>query len=67
MTDLFPTIRGEVKDEYGEEGDAHAGDDEVDSVEESLPPHGYVEGDVEVRLVTAGVELHVPYGRHWRD
>ena len=33
------------------------------SVEQGLPPHGDVEGDVEVRLVTAGVELDIPLGR----
>ena len=27
---LFSTVRGEVEDEDGEEGDAHAGDDQVD-------------------------------------
>ena len=59
---LLPTVRREVEDEYGEEADAHAGNDEVDGVEEGLPPHGDVEGDVEVRLVTAGVELDVPLG-----
>ena len=60
---LLSAVRREVEDEDGEEADAHAGDDEVDSVEEGLPPHGDVEGDVEVRLVTAGVELDVPLGR----
>ena len=29
-------------------------------VEKCFPPHGDVEGDVQVRLVTAGVELDVP-------
>ena len=60
QTDLLPTVRREVEHEDGEEADAHAGDDEVDGVEESLPPHGDVEGDVQVGLVAAGVELHIP-------
>ena len=29
-------------------------------VEQGLPPHGDVEGDVEVGLVAARVELHIP-------
>ena len=60
QSDLLPTVRREVEHEDGEEADAHAGDDEVDGVEEGLPPHGDVEGDVQVGLVTARVELHVP-------
>ena len=43
---LFPAVRGEVKHQNGEEGDAHAGDDEVDRVEQGLAPHGHVECDV---------------------
>ena len=58
--DLLPGVGGEVEHQHGEEGDAHAGDDEVHGVEQSLPPHGDVEGDVQVGLVTARVELHIP-------
>ena len=29
-------------------------------VEQGLSPHGDIEGDVEVRLVAAGVKLHIP-------
>lgn len=29
---LLPAVRGQVEHEYGEEGDAHAGDDEVDGI-----------------------------------
>ena len=43
---LLPGVGGEVEHQHGEEGDAHAGDDEVHGVEQSLPPHGDVEGDV---------------------
>lgn len=56
---LFPAVGRQVEREDGEEGDAHAGDDDVDGVEESLPPHSDVEGDVQVRLVAARVELLV--------
>ena len=62
--DLLSTVRGEVEHEDGEEADAHAGDDEVDGVEESLSPHGDVEGDVQVGLVAASVVLHVSNGWH---
>ena len=58
--DLLPAVRGQVEDEHGQEGDAHAGDDQVDRVEESLATHSDVEGDVQVGLVAAGVELDVP-------
>ena len=57
---LLAAIGGQVEHEHGEEGDAHAGDDEVHGVEQSLPPHSDVEGDVQVGLVTARVELHIP-------
>ena len=43
---LLSTVRREVEHQHCQEADAHAGDDEVDGVEESLPPHGDVEGDV---------------------
>ena len=46
ISNLFPAVRREVEHQDCEEADAHAGDDEVDGVEESLPPHGDVEGDV---------------------
>ena len=61
---FLSTVRWEVEDQHGEEADAHAGDDEVDSVEEGLPPHGDVEGDVQVGLVTAGVELDISNSEH---
>ena len=47
---LLPAVRGQVEDEYGEEGDAHTGDDQVDRVEERLPPHGQDERDVSQHL-----------------
>ena len=61
---LLPTVRREIEHKYCEEGDAHAGDDQVDCVEERLPPHGDVEGDIQVGLVTARVELDIPLCRH---
>ena len=64
ISNLFPAVRWEVEDQDSEEADAHAGDDEVYGVEESLPPHGDVEGDVQVGLVTAGVELDISNSEH---
>ena len=67
ISNLFPAIRWEVEHQHCEEADAHAGDDEVDGVEEGLPPHGDVEGDVQVGLVTAGVELDISLGRNLQN
>ena len=64
---LLPGVGGEVEHEHCEEGDAHAGDDEVHGVEQGLPPHGDVEGDVQVGLVTARVELHIPGEERMRN
>ena len=38
-TDLFPTVRGQVKGEDRQKGYSHAGDDQVDGVEQSFAPH----------------------------
>ena len=61
---LLPAVRGKIKYKDGQEGDAHAGDDQIDCVEQGLPPHRDVEGDVQVRLVTARVELDIPLSWH---
>ena len=63
-TYFFTAVRRQIKDEDSEEGDAHAGDDEVDGVEKSLSSHRDVEGDIEIRFITASVEFHVAFGRH---
>jgi len=44
--DFLARVRGQVEDQDGEEGDAHARDDQVHSVEQSLPPHHQLERDV---------------------
>ena len=59
---LFSAVRRQVEGEHSEKGDAHAGDDEVDRVEERLASHRHVERDVEVGLVAARVVLDVPDG-----
>ncbi|GFY42263.1 hypothetical protein TNIN_170281 [Trichonephila inaurata madagascariensis] len=64
---LFPGVRGQVEDEDGEPGDAHAGDDEVDGVEERLPAQGDVEGDVRVGLNAARIVTDAPVRRHRHD
>ena len=64
---LLSAVRREVEDEDGEEADAHAGDDEVDSVEQGLAPHSHVEGDVKIGFITAGIIFHVPHRRHLQN
>lgn len=59
-THLFATVRWQVEHEDGEETDAHAGNNQVDRVEESLPTHRYVEGYIQIWLVAARIELLVP-------
>lgn len=56
---LFATVRWQIEHQYGEEANAHAGNDEVHRVEQRLPAHRNVERDVEVRLVAAGVKLFI--------
>lgn len=56
---LLATVAWQVKYQHREKGYPHARYYEVDGVEQSLPSHGDVEGDVEVRLVTTRVKLFV--------
>lgn len=56
---LFSAVRWQVESKNCQEGDAHAGNNDVHSVEQSLPPHRDVECDVQVRLVAACVEFLV--------
>ncbi len=64
---LLAAVRGQIEYKHGEETDAHAGDDEVDGVEERLSSHGDVERDVEVGLLAARVVLDVANGGHLQD
>ena len=45
-TYLLAGIGGQVKCQNSQEGDAHAGDDEVDGVEQRFAAHRDVERDV---------------------
>jgi hypothetical protein len=63
LTHLLAAVRGQIESEYSEEGDAHAGNDDVHSVEERLTAHCDVERDVQVRFIAAGVEFLVPAGQ----
>lgn len=56
---LLATVAWQVKYQHREEGYSHARYYEIDGVKQSLPPHGDVESDVEVRLVTTRVKLFV--------
>ena len=48
---LFPGVCWEIEHEYSEEGYSHAWNDQIDSVEQSLPPHGEDEGYVSQELL----------------
>jgi len=58
---LFSRVGRQVEHEHCQEGDANARDDEVDRVKERLPPHRYVERNVQIRLVAARVKLHISF------
>ena len=60
LTCLLSGVRGKVEDQNSQEGDAHAGNDEVDGVEEGLAAHRNVKRDVQVRFITASIILLVP-------
>lgn len=58
------TVSRQVVDQRGQEGDEHAGDDDVDDVEERLALDDQVEGDVLVLVALGGdVPVGVPLGR----
>lgn len=63
-THLFTAVRRQVERQHGEKTDSHARNDDVDSVEERFPTHRYVKGYVQVRFITARVELFVSKGRN---
>ena len=57
---LLARIRRQVKSQNGQEGDAHARNDEIDGVEERFASHGDVERDVQIGFDTARVEFLTP-------
>lgn len=63
---FFSTIGGKVEHKNGEKRDTHARYNEVHCVEEGFPPHRYVKCDIEVRFITARVELLVPENKKMR-
>ena len=64
---LLATVWRQIEHKDRQEGDAHARDDQVDSVEQRLSTHSDVERDVQVWLVAAGVVLDVAHGRNLED
>jgi hypothetical protein len=66
-THLLAAVRWQIEHQYSEEGDAHAGDDEIYGVEERLTAHCDVERDVEVRFIAAGVEFLIPHCWHFQN
>lgn len=62
------TVCRQVVDQQGQEGDEHAGDDDVDHVEERLASDHQVEGDVLVLVALHGnVFVGVSLGRSVDD
>ena len=59
MKHLFSAVRRQVEGEHSEKGDAHAGDDEVDRVEQRLPAQRDVESYVQVGLITTRIKFLV--------
>lgn len=66
-TDLFATVRGQVENENGKKWYGHAGNDQIEGVEERLSAEGNVEGDVDKGLNAAVVENGLPLRRHRHD
>lgn len=56
---LLSTVTWQVKHQHREKWYPHARYYEINGVEQSLPSHGDVESDVEVRLVATRVKLFV--------
>lgn len=56
---LFTAVRWQVECQDGQKRDPHARDDEVDGVEQCFPPHGDVEGYIQVRFITTSIEFLV--------
>ena len=48
---LLPRVCWEIEHENCEEGNSHTGNDQINRVEQSLPPHGEDEGDVGQELL----------------
>jgi len=62
---LLATVWRKIEYKNCEERDAHAGDDQIDGVEEGLSPDGDVEGDVGLRRDRVVVDVEV--GRYLDD
>ena len=56
---LFPTVWRKIKYEHCEKRNAHTWYDKIHCVKKGLPPHCDVESNVQIRLITAGVELYI--------
>lgn len=57
---LFSAVWRQIKSQHCQEWNPHAGYYDVHSVEEGFPSHCYIEGYVQVRFITASVELLIP-------
>lgn len=61
---LFPGVCGQVEAQRRQEGDHHAGDEQVEDVEGGAALQVQREGDVWVRIRAAAVQNHVLLGWH---
>ena len=64
---LLSTVRRKVEYKNSEKRDAHARNNEIDSVEQRFSSHGDVKSDIKVRLITAGVKFNVSNSGHCED
>lgn len=56
---LFSAVGGQIKCENREKRDTHTGNDDVNCIKQRLAPHCDVERDIQIRLITARVELFI--------
>ena len=59
IINLFPAVWRKVKNEHSKERNAHTWYDKIHCVKKGLPSHCDVESNVQIRLITAGVEFHI--------
>ena len=64
---LFAAIARQIKNEHRQERDADTRNDQVDCVEEGLPPDCDIEVNVHVLLHTAVIDFDVLLGRNFQN
>ena len=64
-THLFVAVRGQVEDQDGEQRHNHAGEDQIDGVEERLASERHVEGDIWWAAAAAAARLCCSFRVSW--